>query len=114
MATWPASLPQSPLLDGYKNRPQDSVLRSDFDGYTKQRNRFTAVLNTVTERYFFTDAQYSTFKQFFETTLSNGSIEFQKPDPESGTTPLYRFVEPYDPARVGLYWIVTCNLEKLP
>lgn len=114
MADWPATLPQTPLLDGYENRPQNSVLRSEFDGYTKQRNRFTAALHDVSERYFLTDAQYNTFKTFFDSTLNNGADEFTKQNPETGLDEIYRFVEPYNPSRVGLYWIVECNLEKIP
>lgn len=114
MATWPATLPQTPLLNGYENTPQNSVLRSEFDGYTKQRNRFTAVLNDVSESYFLTQTQYDTFKTFFESTLKNGAEEFTKQNPESGVDELYRFVEPYSPSRVGLSWVVECKLEKLP
>jgi len=113
MVTWPSTLPQTPLLEGYSDVPQNSVLRSDFDGYTKQRNRFTAVINDVEERYYFTSTQYVTFKDFYANTLSQGSIEFLKDDPETGLTQSYRFVEPYNPQKVGLDWIVTLRLEKL-
>lgn len=113
MANWPATLPQSPLLEGFDDTPQNSVLRSEFDGYTKQRNRYTAVLNNVTERYYMTQAQFTTFVNFYTSTLSNGSEEFIKPDPVLGVDKAYRFVEPYSMERVGLDWIVTINLEKL-
>jgi hypothetical protein len=113
MADWPSTLPQSPLLEGFRDTPQDSVMRSEFDGYTKQRNRFTAVLNNVTERYYMTSTQYATFVNFYENTLSNGSEEFIKPDPVLNVSKPYRFVEPYDSERVGLDWIVTVTLEKL-
>jgi len=113
MANWPASLPQTPLLEGYKDTPQDSVLRSDFDGYTKQRNRFTAVINDIEEHYYLTDDQYSVFRSFYKNDLSNGSSEFIKKDPVSGINQNYRFVKPYDPQRVGLGWVIIINLEKL-
>lgn len=113
MANWPATLPQTPLIGGYSDTPQDSVLRSEFDGYTKQRNRFTAVLDVVTERYYLTRSQYTTFKDFYTNTLGNGADEFVKQDPTDGINKAYRFVEPYDSEPVGLEWIVTITLEKL-
>jgi hypothetical protein len=115
MATWPASLPQYPDVDGYEDQPQDSVLRSSFDGYTKQRNRFTAVLHTVSERYVISKTQFDTFKTFYFSTLSNGALEFDKPDYESGTDRLYKFTGPYSREFLSNDLVrLTVNLEKLP
>lgn len=114
MASWPSSLPQTPLLEDYEDRPQNSVLRSEFDAFTKQRNRFTAVIHDVREKYFLTNDQYATFVSFYENDLNFGADVFIKTDPVSGLTKTYRFVEPYTPSRVGLYWIVELSLEKLP
>lgn len=114
MEIWPTTLPQKPLLEGYENTPQNSVLRSDFDGYTKQRNRFTAVIHNVSESYLLSDDQYTTFKQFFSSNLKNGAEEFRKINPELGVEEIYRFVGPYQSTYNGVQWVVECNLEKLP
>lgn len=114
MATWPTTLPQTPLLEGFQDTPQDAVLRSEFDGYTKQRNRFTAVLHNVSESYLLTKQQYQTFKQFYRDTLQNGAVEFIKPDPIDDINRRYRFKEPYEADMMGLDIMVTLELEKLP
>lgn len=101
------------MLEGFSDRPQNSVLRSEFDGYTKQRNRFTATLSNVTERYYMTSQQFSTFKDFYFNTLGNGADEFSKNDPVEGVNRIYRFVSPYEEQVVGLDWIVTLSLEKI-
>jgi len=115
VATWPASLPQSPNRESYDDTPRDSVLRSDFDGYTKQRNRFTAVIHDVTERYTISKEQFETFKTFYFTTLKNGALEFDKPDFETGLNRLYRFTGPYTREFLANDLVrLTINLEKLP
>jgi prophage DNA circulation protein len=114
MASWPSSLPQTPLLDGYSDVPQNSVLRSDFDTYTKQRNRFTAVIHDVSEKYVMTNNQYTTFIEFYENTLNFGADVFTKTDPVTGLTKNYRFVEPYSSSFNGVLWVVELTLEKLP
>lgn len=116
MATpeWPSTLPQSPLLEGFSSVPQDSVLRSDMDALTKQRNRFTAVVYDVEESYLLTPAQYTTFRNFYHSTLGNGAEDFLKPNPESGLTELYRFADVYEAIFNGLQYRVALTMERLP
>lgn len=114
MSTWPTSLPQSPLLEDFKDRPQDSVLRSSFDGWNKQRNRFTAAMHEVTEKYYMTRDQYKTFVAWYEDTLGNGAEEFLKEDPIYNITKTYKFSGPYEEQVAGIGWYVTLQLEKLP
>lgn len=114
MEQWPLALPQSPLLDGFQDTPQDSVLRSKFDGFTKQRNRFTATLSDVSEKYYMTREQYAVFKSWFKSNLGNGALDFLKLDPETGVNQIYRFTEPYDSEFLGHAYYVTITLEKLP
>lgn len=114
MATWPMTLPQSPLIEGFSDTPQDSVLRSKMDGYTKQRNRYTAALSDVEESYLLTPAQYADFKTFYFSTLGNGAATFTKPNPEAGTTDLYQFAAPFDATFNGVQYKVKLTLERLP
>lgn len=113
-AEWPSTLPQSPLIEGFSCVPQDSVLRSKMDGYTKQRNRFTAVLYDVVEPYLMTVQQFADFKEFYHTTLGNGAEQFIKPDPESNVTAVYQFTDTYDSEFNGVQYRVTLSMEKLP
>jgi len=112
--TWPTSLPQSPLIEGYSNTPQDSVLRSDMDAYTKQRNRYTATIADVSEYYLMTQTQYSVFKDFFKNTLKNGSLDFIKSNPETGLGETYRMAGVYSPSFNGVTFKVKLKMEMLP
>lgn len=116
MATieWPSSLPQSPLIDGFSDEPQNSVLRSDMDGLTKQRNRYNAVIHDVRESYWLTPTQFNTFKSFYFDALGNGAEEFLKPDPIEEITAVYRFSGVYEFEFNGVNYRVTLPLEKLP
>ena len=113
-ATWPASLPQSPLIEGYSDVPQDSVLRFNMDGFTKQRNRYTAVIHDVTEFYLLTPAQFNTFLTFYKNTLSNGSKDFIKKEPVSQLDKVYRFSAPYSFEFNGVSYRVELTMEILP
>lgn len=114
MIIWPTSLPQSPLIEGFSDIPQDTVIRSKFDGYSKIRNRYTAAMHIVTENYLLTKSQFDTFRNFYETTLGNGSEDFNKPDPVEGGTSVYRFTQPYDYEFLGIHFRVSLDMEKLP
>lgn len=117
MSTWPSQLPSSPLVTGYKEEDQDSLIRTDVDaGTTKQRNRFTAIMQKVTEKYVLTEEQYIYLKQdFYRNTLSNGATAFTKTHPVTGIVRLYRFTGPVVLDSVTYpYYNVTLNMEILP
>jgi len=111
---WPTSLPQSPLIEGYSNIPQDSVMRSPMDGYTKQRNKYTAVMSDVTESYLMSQVQYAVFKDFFRSTLKNGSTDFIKNNPETGLGATYRMSGTYSPSFNGVTFKVKLKMEMVP
>lgn len=115
MSSWPLTLPQTPLLQGFKDEPQNTVLRSEMTGLNKQRNRYTAYISNVTESYWLTPVQFNTFKTFFHNTLGNGAAEFTKTDPVTNTTRTYRFTgNNYTMSFNGVDYFVTLSLEKLP
>jgi len=115
MSTWPSTLPPTPLLQGFKDLPQSTMLSSQMTGLNKQRNRYTAYVSDVTENYWLTPAQFDIFKTFFHTTLGNGASEFTKTDPISNTTRTYRFKPSgYNMSFNGVDYFVTLSLEKLP
>lgn len=113
-AVWPSDLPQSPLLEGFSDTPQDSVLRSEMTALTKQRNRFTAVVFDVEESYLMTPAQYSSFKTFYHSTLGNGAAQFLKNNPETGLQELYQFSSVYEGEFNGVKYKVDLEMERLP
>lgn len=112
--TWPTSLPQSPLLEGFSSIPQDTVVRSKMDGYVKQRTRFTAAVIEVEESYLLSVAQYETFKDFHKNTLKNGGREFIKADPETSLNHFYRFTSNYSAEFNGVQYKVKLPLEQIP
>lgn len=116
MSTWPSALPNTPLLQGYRSIPQNSVLTSQMTGFNKQRNRYTAVIHDVTENYWLTPSQFNIFKTFYFGTLGNGATQFTKLDPETKTNRTYRFKQPggYNMSFNGLDYFITLSLEKLP
>jgi hypothetical protein len=116
MATWPATLPQSPLINGYNEVPEDARLVSEVDaGSRKIRNRYTAASEFVNENYVLTAAQYATLKSFYKTTLGNGAEEFTKENPITETDLLYRFTAPFTLDAVQFpFYLVTLPLEILP
>ena len=116
MASWPTTLPQTPLTEGYKEAPQDTRLISSVDaGHRKIRNRFTAASFAISETYWFTEAEFLIFKDFYENTLNNGSLDFTKMNPISETSRLYRFESVYDLNQISYpFFKVVIKLEMLP
>jgi|SRR5690554_4928695 len=111
---WPAQLPQSPLVDGYRDVPQDSVIRVNMTGLAKQRNRYTAVLRDVQESYLMEKGEFGIFEDFYTNTLKNGSLEFLKVNPKSQQQRVYRFSGVYSEEFNGVQYKVTLPLEILP
>jgi len=113
---WLLTLPQVPLLEGFKDYPVDTNVRSNFDGYNKVRRRFTASVRNVEEGYLLSSSQYADLINFYENTLGMGTEEFEKPDPLFGGTSTYRFTNPPEESAqfLGVLWRVTLKMEKLP
>ena len=116
MATWPTSLPQLPLLDGFSEEvADDSVIRSDVSaGTAKTRPRYTSVREIVTEDYLLTVSQYRTFKQFFKQDLKFGAERFDKYDPVDQEDRQYRIIGEPGYSQEGLYVRISLELEKFP
>jgi hypothetical protein len=117
METWPATLPQILLIEGYEEKLPDVNLRSAMEvGPAKVRRRVTAAVRPVTGQLIMTLAQIETFKGFYNDDLLGGSLRFGWFDPYDETTMVeMRFTEvpalsPVDP---GLYK-VSMKLEILP
>lgn len=116
MASWPTTLPQSPLVNGYSRQPVDSRLISMPDaGKGKIRNRYTAVPIDVNEVYLLTLDQYAIFVDFYNDIISYGADEFLKVDPITGLTKNHRFREEmYTTNFKYPYMEVSLSLEVMP
>ena len=87
MSTWPATLPQSPLVAGYSEQRTDAKQRSTMStGPAKVRRRFTAVPTTFEVQHLLTNTELATFETFYVDTLSEGTDSFDVPHPRTGTT----------------------------
>jgi len=93
MATWPASLPQTLLLEGLSRTRQPGRIRSQTDtGPAKQRARFTATAKSFDGvQVNMTGAQLTTFYTFYETTLGQGAVGFTWIDPITDASATLRF-----------------------
>ena len=85
--TWPASLPQLPLLRNRRQSHEDVMTRyGTGKGPNTVRARAGSAGETLTVRYPMTAAQYATFDTFWKTTLEQGTKRFTIPHPLSGST----------------------------
>lgn len=115
METWPSTLPQYPLVEGYSRTPQDSVLKFQTEtGRAKERNRATAMPDSITERYVLEPSQRDTLDTFYKVTTKRGTVTFTKIEPETGLVKEYKFDGPPEINRVGTLYTATCKLELLP
>lgn len=116
MPTWPATLPQRPLVAGYGESRQSQVLRSSMDaGPPKVRRRFSAAAQNFNVQWRMDSTQLDTFTTFFDTDIQGGSLRFDIPHPRSGTTVSARFQDVYSISALGgTNWNVSATLEVLP
>lgn len=76
MTAFPSTLPQ-PSISGYSVAPNQAFIRTEMDsGPARQRQRFSSTPHLVTLNWTFTEAQMSTFKTFFDSTINYGTDWF--------------------------------------
>ena len=118
MPTWPLTLPQKPLTEGYREAPVAGAIRSPMEmGPAKQRRRFTGNLITITCVFDLTVAQKATLDTFWFTTLGCGAAAFDWAHPVSGAVVSARFVADQPPtivAKDASLFFVECQLEVTP
>jgi hypothetical protein len=77
MSTWPSTLPQSLLSDGYIESTESGVIRTSMDaGPDFVRPRFSAVRKFVSGSMLMTETQYATLMTFYDVNLAFGSGVF--------------------------------------
>lgn len=93
MAVFPASLQQKPDSSSYKQNLQNNHVVSQFDsGPAKVRQKSTKAINQWSVSIIADSTDVSTFIEFYEDTLSYGTLAFDWIDFYSGSTKEYRFV----------------------
>lgn len=114
MATWPASLPQTPQLSGYSETPQSQTLRSSMDaGPAKVRRRFTAASRDIPVQYILSTTQRETFENWFDADIAAGALAFDWP--HDGATVEARIRDGYSLTPLGRgRWQLSMDIEVLP
>ncbi|KAF8818082.1 hypothetical protein [Rickettsia endosymbiont of Cardiosporidium cionae] len=114
MLEFPVTLP-SPLVEGYRIRPDDALVRTDMDsGPSRQRRRFTSTtqINSVVWRL--KQSQMALFESWYRRKAREGAAFF-KIDLLAGvgfTEHEARFFEQYTTEFLGAdAWMVRANLE---
>ena len=95
MSTWPTSLPQYVLEEGFSERIQDQNIETPMDvGLAKVRRRFTKTLRTLSCTLQLTAAQRTDFETFWGVTCAGGSLPFTWKNPITQATVSMRFRSP--------------------
>lgn len=85
MASWPTSLPQLALLEGYQEQGVDNIIRSTVDqGPEITRPKYTATPVDMTVSLVLTSAQCDALDSFYDATLNYGSAAFDWLHPRTG------------------------------
>ena len=113
--TWPLTLPQSFLIDGYNEEGRDNILRSQMEtGPDKTRRRYTAAIQPFSADMIMDQATFLIFKDFFVNSIQDGSLTFEMPDDLNGGTMDVKFREKYKAIFLGTVWRVTMGLNIQP
>lgn len=115
-ATWPASLPDHPLLDGYGEQPANPVTSTERnEGPFQARRRFTVTTATIRATWLMTGAQLQELERWLSVDLAGGALSFFMRHPSRDGWARFRFDGPPTWSAMGLdRWRVTTSLVLLP
>lgn len=112
---WPATLPQSPSVDGYQEQFVDTTIHSQMDvGPPKIRRRTTAGVKKFSLTFDMTGAQVIILEEWFLDELAGGAVPFVFPDPRSGSPVTMRMVGSPKVQSQGIEFKVGFDAEQLP
>ena len=117
MPTWPASLPQRLLADGFDEQAPDVLLRSQVDsGPEKVRPRFTAGVEPHRGQIQVTRPQLAAFRNFFKVDLVFGALPFDWVHPITEAPAVVRFadVPSWRARNRGALFRISLSLKVLP
>lgn len=112
MATWPSSLQQQANYD-YNETWDDGTIRSQPDeGPVMTRRRYTKIRKFAKLTVWVDRTQYSTFVNFYQVTISGGSLPFIWKDPITEVTSNMLFLKPPSFSSIGPNdFRIDCELE---
>lgn len=112
MATWPLSLPQDILINGYEEQVPNTLIRSSMShGPAKVRRRTTAGVRMFGAQMLLTKAQVATLDGFIVSTTNGGADAFDWEHPRTGASVSFRFV-PLDDTAVARYNAISDDLYR--
>lgn len=95
MPTWPTTLPDYVLENGYQEQfPKNTVETEMETGAPKVRRRFTKVFRKFQCTMMMTTDQASVFEVFYFNTCAGGSASFDWVHPRKRTAMTLRFTQP--------------------
>lgn len=115
--TWPVTLPQQLLVDGYARSAKDLLLVSPMEiGPPKVRRRTSNNIEQFQGSVIVTTTQLGYFKTFFYTTALGGSLRFNFTDPDDGVTSVEMMIRSfkYAPYNNGPKWRIDVDLVIMP
>lgn len=115
MPTWPVSLPQTPLIEGYSEQPPNIIIETKMDaGPPKARRRFSTGIRPIKIRMLMTTAQVEILDVFFVTTLQGGALTFDYNHPRTGASEVYRIGNLNYTHRSNDFYNVSFELKQQP
>jgi len=115
MLSWPTTLPDFALQQGYAEGFRKTVQRSQIDGATKRRKRFNDGPKTLDITVPLTNAEANIFFAFYQDDLADGALSFTKTHPRLGTLETFSFRSDVEPlvAEGANSYLLTMKLELL-
>lgn len=115
MASWPSTLPDFVLRQGYSEKLPNVLIRSQTDtGPAKVRRRHTTGVREFNIVLSLTPDEADDFDEFFITTLKHGSLTFTWVNPRTQVSSELRFKEAPSLTPDGANYFANFTLELLP
>jgi len=118
MPTWPATLPQCPIISGFSEQKQTNNAGFSPDvGPPKGRRRSTATCVSTTVPFKMTNQQKLDFEDFFGIDLADGTLPFTWLHPVTKVSYSWMFTQGSAPKMSRLTtrtWMISCELLRLP
>lgn len=113
--TWPATVPQAVLIDGYDEPEAEDAIHTDMEvGPPKSRRRATSTPREAKWSILLTPSQFEEFKTFYRTTLVSGTLSFNFTHPVEGGTVVVKFRETPKPKALGTRYRIDMELWVFP
>lgn len=113
MATWPSSIPQTPVMGNYDENFSPQTIISQFDvGPIRHRRRSTLKTYPISCTFKMTRTQVNTFLSFYDTGCAKGTSLFTWTHPATGEALQAHFLDPPQvTADMYYYYTVRTNLQ---